>query len=201
MIRGGEMASIPEKLKKGDPIRSTLFQRFNALIEYLRSSQVAGDNKTIAVNRTSSGTVIRAIGRSAAAAAAGDGLLYDGPFAVHFGEDDGIVDPSVLTVKAGFILCNGKLFECQAAELKTSTGFVCVHTSLDESAENGEVKIKTPEILISEKPDAEHFPIAQIIPDSAGDGFVIVSCFSPVAVFMFTAPCPVFEKNEKETNS
>lgn len=194
------MAALPEKLKKNDYIRSTIFRRFNALIEYLRASEIRGDNKTIAVNRTPGGTIIRSLVRPANERIASAGFEYNGPFAVKFKTGDSGTDRSRITVNAGYLLCNGRYFDCEFAELFARAGIVCVHAEFDGSDGDGAVRITTPGISIEEKPDATHWPIAEIVEDDETEELAIRQYCSPVAVFLFTAPCPIATDLKGESN-
>lgn len=50
--------NIPEKIKSGDK-RNVIFSRLNALIDFVRSLELKGDNRTIFLSKTPSGILIR----------------------------------------------------------------------------------------------------------------------------------------------
>lgn len=75
--------NLPEKLKNGDDFKRGVFEKINALIDYCRSSEIRGDNRTVRINRTSSGITISALSQNRLAASGGGMSAYAGPFCVE----------------------------------------------------------------------------------------------------------------------
>lgn len=74
---------LPEKLKAGDDFKGGVFEKINALIDYCKSSEIRGDNRTVRINRTPSGITISALSQNRQAASGGGSLEYIGPFCVE----------------------------------------------------------------------------------------------------------------------
>lgn len=62
---------LPEKLKTGDDFKGGVFEKINALIDYCKSSEIRGDNRTVRINRTPSGITISALPQNCPAASGG----------------------------------------------------------------------------------------------------------------------------------
>ena len=65
------MTGLPEKLRSGDSFKNGVFEKINALIEYCRTHELRGDNRTVRINRNASGITISAIARNHPGTAAG----------------------------------------------------------------------------------------------------------------------------------
>ena len=52
------MAQIPEKLQSGQIFKPSAVRAINGIIDYLRSTKIVGDDKTIRGNQTGGGTEI-----------------------------------------------------------------------------------------------------------------------------------------------
>lgn len=74
---------LPEKLKSGDDLKGGVFEKINALIDYCRSSEIRGDNRTVRINRTPSGITISVLPQNRLAASGGGSAAYAGPFCVE----------------------------------------------------------------------------------------------------------------------
>ena len=55
------MSQLPSPLKSGDVFKSSAVKAINALIDYIKSHELKGDNRTIRLNQTPSGIMISAI--------------------------------------------------------------------------------------------------------------------------------------------
>ena len=71
---------LPEKLKAGDDFKGGVFEKINALIDYCKSSEIRGDNRTVRINRTPSGITISALSQHRQAASGGGSSEYTGYF-------------------------------------------------------------------------------------------------------------------------
>lgn len=60
------MAQIPEKLQSGQIFKPSAVRAINGIIDYLRSTKIVGDGKTIRVNQTGGGTEIAYIPQNSA---------------------------------------------------------------------------------------------------------------------------------------
>ncbi len=65
------MTGLPEKLRSGDSFKNGVFEKINALIEYCRTHELRGDNRTVRINRNASGITISAIAQNHHGTAAG----------------------------------------------------------------------------------------------------------------------------------
>ncbi len=109
------------------------------------------------------------------------GGTYDGPFAVTLKENK-------LNVSAGWLNCNGTFNEMAAVEkIEPKTGYLCLHTDLDEKGE-----WITPEFKIT-APAADAFPVAEIKVDEKTKAVLIRQFPVTVAVIMLTKQCPLAE--------
>ena len=58
------MSQLPEKLRSGDSFKNGVFEKINAIIEYCRTHELRGDNRTVRINRNASGITISAIAQN-----------------------------------------------------------------------------------------------------------------------------------------
>ncbi len=73
--------NLPEKLKNGDDFKRGVFEKINALIDYCKSSEIRGDNRTVRINRTPSGITISVLQQNRLAASGGGSAAgYTGYF-------------------------------------------------------------------------------------------------------------------------
>ncbi len=73
--------NLPEKLKNGDDFKRGVFEKINALIDYCKSSEIRGDNRTVRINRTPSGITISVLQQNRLAASGGGSTAeYTGYF-------------------------------------------------------------------------------------------------------------------------
>lgn len=68
--------SLPEKIKTGDK-RSVIYSRFNALLDFVRSLEIKGDNRTIFLSKTPAGIIIRGKDQSGKSAGGAAVSAYD----------------------------------------------------------------------------------------------------------------------------
>lgn len=73
---------LPEKLKSGDDFKRGVFEKINALIDYCRSRELKGDNRTIRLNQTPSGITLSALPQNRQSLSGGT-AAYAGPFCVE----------------------------------------------------------------------------------------------------------------------
>lgn len=73
---------LPEKLKSGDDFKGGVFEKINALIDYCKSSEIRGDNRTVRISRTPSGITISALPQNRQSVSGGT-PVYAGPFCVE----------------------------------------------------------------------------------------------------------------------
>lgn len=73
--------SLPEKIKTGDK-RSVIYSRFNALVDFVRSLDIKGDNRTTFVSKTPAGIIIRGKDQSGKSAGGGTAAGYYDSFKV-----------------------------------------------------------------------------------------------------------------------
>lgn len=105
----------------------------------------------------------------------GDGVTYDGPFAVGYDEEK-----SVLKIAKGYYQYNGFEFGVMPeSELAPATGTLCLRLTRN----NGEPSL---EYEIGD-PDETHYPIAAIT--KSGDSVTIVQYYTTTAVFMVARKC------------
>lgn len=113
---------------------------------------------------------------------AGSAEEYDGPFAVSYNADTGL-----LNINAGFMSRNGEFLEVTGAEIAPETGFVCVRSVLEDAGEWTE-----PEILVA-IPDKYTYPVGSCAVEGEGDARSVSVCSFrvPVAIIIDTAVCPL----------
>ena len=113
---------------------------------------------------------------------AGSAEEYDGPFAVSYNAETGL-----LNINAGFMSRNGEFLEVAGAEIAPETGFVCVRSVLEDAGEWTE-----PEILVG-LPDKYTYPVGSCSVEGEDDTRSISVCSFrvPVAVIIDTAVCPL----------
>ncbi len=73
---------LPEKLKSGDDFKWGVYEKINALIDYCRSRELKGDNRTIRLNQTPSGITLSALPQNRQSLSGGT-PAYAGPFCVE----------------------------------------------------------------------------------------------------------------------
>ena len=183
------MSRLPNPLKSGDVFKSAAVKAINELIDYCKSRELKGDNRTIRLNQTPSGVMISAIRQSGG----GDGTApepYDGPFAVSYDAES-----ELLHVNGGWCNINGYKF-IEVAETDSITpeaGKLCLRVRFDAAAQ----KITDPEFVIAE-PDLENFPLAEIEIIEAGENEKYVEIrqyYVTVAVFLLGREC-IYAKNK-----
>ena len=113
---------------------------------------------------------------------AGSAEEYDGPFAVSYDAETGL-----LNINAGFMSRNGEFLEVAGAEIAPETGFVCVRSVLEDAGEWTE-----PEILVG-LPDKYTYPVGSCAVEGEDDARSISVCSFrvPVAIIIDTAVCPL----------
>ena len=121
-------------------------------------------------------------GRALVNLGAGSAEEYDGPFAVSYNAETGL-----LNINAGFMSRNGEFLEVTGAEIAPETGFVCVRSILEDAGEWTE-----PEILVG-LPDKYTYPVGSCTVDGEGDARSVSICsfHVPVAIIIDTAVCPL----------
>jgi hypothetical protein len=75
------MSSLPNHIISGMDFKSGVVKTVNALIDYCKSHELRGDNRTIRIDQTASGTMLSALPQTSAPASSG-GSGYKGPFRV-----------------------------------------------------------------------------------------------------------------------
>ena len=125
------MSLLPSPLKTGDVFKSSAVRAINALIEYCRTHEIRGDNRTVQVNQTPSGVMLSVILRPGSGQGAGAGI-YNGPFAVTYDSE-----AKKLKIKKGFRNVNGEFAEVPDGEAEAAEGTLCLH--MEKDAETGEL--------------------------------------------------------------
>lgn len=116
-------------------------------------------------------------GRAIINLGAGTPEVYDGPFALSFDTESGLI-----RIKEGYISRNGEFLKTLPGEIAPSEGLVCVSTQLSEAGWS------EPVFLVCE-PDKYSCPVGLC---KVTDDTVSVQSFRvPVAVFIDTAVCPL----------
>ncbi len=172
----------PRKILSGENFLVRGPETVNQLIDHVATLEALGDGRTVTVDHTPGGQVIKLLpsGLAAASLFRGGGssaAVYDGPFALTFKDGK-------LFVAAGWLLRNGEMLT--VAEVKDmtppkSTGVLCVCSTVENK------KWTVPEIKIA-TPAADAWPIAEIKIDAKGK-LTIRQFFSPVAVIMLKKTC------------
>ncbi len=99
------MSQLPSPLKSGDVFKSSAVKAINALIDYIKSHELKGDNRTIRLNQTPSGIMISAIRPGGGGGYGTAPEPYDGPFAVSYD-----AERELLRVNGGWCNINGYKF-------------------------------------------------------------------------------------------
>ena len=81
------MANIPEKLQSGQIFKPAAVRAINGIIDYLRSTKIVGDGRTIRINQTGGGTEVSCLLQNGRGAATG-GSTVDYAFEVSI--EDGV---------------------------------------------------------------------------------------------------------------
>ena len=170
------MSLLPSPLKTGDVFKSSAVRAINALIEYCRTHEIRGDNRTVQVNQTPSGVMLSVILRPGSGQGAGAGI-YNGPFAVTYDSE-----AKKLKIKKGFRNVNGEFAEVPDGEAEAAEGTLCLH--MEKDAETGEPCEPSFRIAV---PSAQDFPIARIERD--GEAWRITQYYVAVAFFLFARKC------------
>lgn len=187
------MSQLPNPLKSGDVFKSTAVKAINALIDYCKSHELKGDNRTIRLNQTPSGVMISTVpvrgGTSWCTT-----TPYDGPFAVSYD-----AERELLRVNDGWCNINGYKFIAVAGvdSITPEAGTLCLRVRFDAAAQ----KITDPEFVIAE-PDLENFPLAEIEIIEAGENEKYVEIrqyYVTVAVFLLGREC-IYAKNKGSIN-
>ena len=66
---------IPNRLQSGQNFKSGVVNKINAIIEYLKTQRISGDNKTIQVTQNTSGLSIHAIGGGTSSPKSGGAVI------------------------------------------------------------------------------------------------------------------------------
>lgn len=146
----------PRKILSGESFLVRGPDMVNQLIDHVATLEALGDGRTVTVDHTPGGQVIKLLPSGLAAASlfrggGSNGFVYDGPFAVTFKDGK-------LFVAAGWLLRNGEMLT--VAEVKDmtppkSTGILCVYSTIKNK------QWTVPEIKIA-TPAADAWPIAEI---------------------------------------
>lgn len=183
------MATLPRKPQRGDKVLQSLHDSICAIIDFLPSLEIRGDNKTIKVNSFATGKTIEAIQKSSSPATEG-GTNYEGPFSFSTNKKGNI------EVAKGFLNRNGEMVQVPNQDIGTleslTEGYICV---FDELIDGGAMfRWDTPSIrIIPEKNiDNRCYPIGQVIKN--GESNSLVTFPTPVAYIIIGNDCIVEEK-------
>lgn len=184
------MSQLPSPLKSGDVFKSSAVKAINALIDYIKSHELKGDNRTIRLNQTPSGIMISAIRPGGGGGYGTAPEPYDGPFAVSYD-----AERELLRVNGGWCNINGYKFTEVAGtdSITPEAGKLCLRVRFDAAAQ----KITDPEFVIAE-PDPENFPLAEIEIIETGENEKYVEIrqyYVTVAVFLLGREC-IYAKNK-----
>lgn len=131
---------LPEKLKSGDDFKRGVFEKINALIDYCRSRELKGDNRTIRLNQTSSGITLCALPQNRQSVSGGT-PVYAGPFCVEVRNEiseDGIASTVMrcwnslipnMSYPAGHIKNGDRSISVPAVEMQIAGGYAEVYAA------------------------------------------------------------------------
>lgn len=177
--------NLPGKLVHGDSL-ARLFVLWNDLIDYLASTRIVSGGG-MAVDRRSSGIVIRNIRRSGTTVQSTGGG-YDGPFAVSIITDsDGT---KMVNALSGVYIINNTLYRCSnPTTCAAAPGLVCLHTVFGSPALLECIMWDDSRTSLTDVPDGwtstdAYFPLALI-----GDDYSIQQLCWGVPRFLFFGRC------------
>lgn len=95
---------VPSKLKSGADFRSGVVNKINAIIDYLSSQRIRGDNQTVSVNQFANGITIKAIANPVSQAKQGGNttIINDSPIPAIVKDGDDINGYKVELYENGF---------------------------------------------------------------------------------------------------
>lgn len=166
---------LPPKLTHGDNL-ANLFEKFNAIIDYLRESRLVAGNG-IRINRMTAGTTIE----STATTTGGVSALasdYSGDFALSLDENGKI------QCGEGYINRNGLYvyFSGTSTGIDPAVGYICVYSMISGDTWTN------PDIVITSNLSAGYYPVGYC---HINNGEATIQQYPvTVALIMVTGPCP-----------